>query len=277
MDLNKIISLLRDPITKRELSKSDLLNTNFVIKLLPSDKNTKLYEHYENDAEIFDYFDEKQTDTRLRQTVVKKLGKIATDSIIMDIGSGGGWIANELIDMCDTFFSVDISEKNLSKIHAKLNKNNHYPIQADVMHLPFADDSIDYIISSAMIEHIPDPERAIHEMYRILKPNGILLIETPYKEKIKINQCIHCNKPTPANAHLHSFDEKSLSKLANFPNANIKFHTFRNKLLLLVKADMLLKFMPFWMWQIIDKLASVIINKKQCMIMVVRKQGRVNH
>lgn len=52
---------------------------------------------------------------------------------------------------------------------------------ADATDLPFKNDSFDRIIASEVLEHIPDDEKAIAEMYRVLKPGGIALVTVPNK------------------------------------------------------------------------------------------------
>lgn len=53
-------------------------------------------------------------------------------------------------------------------------------IKADVMKgLPFKDNSVDTIILGGVIEHLENPIKALKEMNRVLKPNGVLLMETP--------------------------------------------------------------------------------------------------
>lgn len=46
--------------------------------------------------------------------------------------------------------------------------------------LPMADGSVDAILSSQVIEHLPDPEKAIAEAARVLKPDGLLFLSYPY-------------------------------------------------------------------------------------------------
>ena len=51
--------------------------------------------------------------------------------------------------------------------------------QVDLQNLPFADQSYDFIFASHVLEHIPDDIKAISEISRILKPNGIAILPVP--------------------------------------------------------------------------------------------------
>jgi SAM-dependent methyltransferase len=49
--------------------------------------------------------------------------------------------------------------------------------------LPLDDNSVDFVISSHVIEHFPEPIKALKEWYRVVKPGGYLYIIAPHKER----------------------------------------------------------------------------------------------
>jgi len=46
--------------------------------------------------------------------------------------------------------------------------------------LPFADGSFDTVFSSQVLEHVPEPERMLAEMTRVLRPGGCLIVTAPH-------------------------------------------------------------------------------------------------
>lgn len=48
----------------------------------------------------------------------------------------------------------------------------------DIHHLSFADESIGTVVCLETLEHVADPVRAVSEMYRVLKPGGVLAISS---------------------------------------------------------------------------------------------------
>ena len=49
--------------------------------------------------------------------------------------------------------------------------------------LPFADDSLDFVISSHVIEHFYDPVKTMKEWLRVVKPGGYVFVIAPHKER----------------------------------------------------------------------------------------------
>ena len=52
-------------------------------------------------------------------------------------------------------------------------------VKADICNLPFADNAYDYIFCNHVLEHIPDDTKAISELFRVLKPNGMAILQIP--------------------------------------------------------------------------------------------------
>ncbi|GAK76898.1 glycosyltransferase [Nonlabens ulvanivorans] len=52
-------------------------------------------------------------------------------------------------------------------------------VKADICNLPFEDNSYDFILCNHVLEHIPDDETAMKELYRVLKPGGKAILQIP--------------------------------------------------------------------------------------------------
>jgi SAM-dependent methyltransferase len=83
--------------------------------------------------------------------------------------------------------------------------------------------SAEYIILSHVIEHVPDPAAVIDECFRVLKPEGKLIIHTPnavsFGHKVFRENYYHLDPPR----HLFLFSPRSLSKLCKKSRFN-KFY-----------------------------------------------------
>ncbi len=52
-------------------------------------------------------------------------------------------------------------------------------VKADICDLPFEDNTYDFILCNHVLEHIPDDTKAMKEIYRILKPGGMAILQIP--------------------------------------------------------------------------------------------------
>ena len=52
-------------------------------------------------------------------------------------------------------------------------------VKADICNLPFEDNSYDVILCNHVLEHIPDDTKAMQELYRVLKPDGMGIFQIP--------------------------------------------------------------------------------------------------
>ncbi|RYZ48810.1 MAG: methyltransferase domain-containing protein [Sphingobacteriales bacterium] len=228
-------------------------------------------EHYQNDAVAYDYFDEtthpvERTEiVRLREMILSRIP--ANAAWVLDIGCGGSWLAKALVPSGRNVISTDISDINPIKAIRKLPAANHFGLVADVFELPLQPASMDCIVASEIIEHVPDPRRFINCLFEVLKPGGKLIITTPHNELIRTSLCIHCNRLTPHNAHLHSFTESSLAAMAPAAARRVSTRVFNSKLWVKTSVQHLFRGAPLSLWDPLDKLGIAVTGKKAYRLM----------
>jgi len=60
-----------------------------------------------------------------------------------------------------------------------LSDRSHPDVISSAVQIPFAANSFDTVVSTEVLEHVPEPFQAIREMRRVLKPGGFLILSTP--------------------------------------------------------------------------------------------------
>jgi ubiquinone/menaquinone biosynthesis C-methylase UbiE len=134
--------------------------------------------YFEN---IGDNFDKWMSDYDVYRRVIlisKHLGEQGKNKTCLEVGCGTGKISEAILPRVGSLAVSDISEKLAQDVGVRLNVNWS---QQDACNLSIPDNSFDIVISSECIEHVPDPEKALAEMSRVLKPNGMLIVTTPNK------------------------------------------------------------------------------------------------
>ena len=61
----------------------------------------------------------------------------------------------------------------------------HATVQMDITQIQFPEDSFDAIICNHVLEHIPDDQKAMSELYRVLKPGGWAILQVPVSATLK--------------------------------------------------------------------------------------------
>ena len=97
-------------------------------------------------------------------------------SIILEIGAGTKPHIEYLKHDFDEYHIVDLYDE-LNEFYKKFNKVKYKKYDGRI--LPFENNSFNRIIISHCLEHIPDPEQFLLEMFSKLKPSGILSIALP--------------------------------------------------------------------------------------------------
>lgn len=98
---------------------------------------------------------------------------------ILDVGCSDGNFTQLLAKACKAkeVYGVDISERAVNL--ARENGIKAFRVNVDEESLPFEDNYFDAVYAGAIIEHLFDPDHFLDEIYRVLKPNGIFVLDTP--------------------------------------------------------------------------------------------------
>jgi ubiquinone/menaquinone biosynthesis C-methylase UbiE len=107
---------------------------------------------------------------------------IPAGGVALDVGSGPGNVTAALAQSAGPdglALGVDISEAMLTR--AVRNEAGPHVgfIRADAQRLPLRDNTVDAVVSMAVLQLVPDPAAALAEMARVLRPGGRLAIMVP--------------------------------------------------------------------------------------------------
>jgi 2-polyprenyl-3-methyl-5-hydroxy-6-metoxy-1,4-benzoquinol methylase len=88
------------------------------------------------------------------------------------------------------------------------------------------DESVDVVVFLHVIEHVPDPLATLRAIYRVLKPGGHLVIETPRYDSLMFRLLRHRERSLSCNGHIYFFTTDTLRKLyekAGFQHRQLRY------------------------------------------------------
>jgi SAM-dependent methyltransferase len=97
-----------------------------------------------------------------------------TPSRVLEVGCGEGELAERLTATVGDVVAVDQSARMVELTRARGVDAR----VADVQELPFADESFDAVLAAWMLYHVPDLDRGLSEVSRVLRPGGRLVATT---------------------------------------------------------------------------------------------------
>jgi ubiquinone/menaquinone biosynthesis C-methylase UbiE len=107
-----------------------------------------------------------------------QFAKIKKGDVVVDLGSGAGndcFIARAETGETGKVIGIDFTLAMIEKARAnveKLKYNNVEFRQGDIENIPVADNTADVVVSNCVLNLVPDKDKAVSEIYRILKPGG---------------------------------------------------------------------------------------------------------
>lgn len=148
-----------------------------------------------------------------RQTLTERLKLDLRDKQTLDIGCGGGLLAEEFARLGCQVTGIDPSEPSLAtaRAHARQSGLEIAYRQGVGEQLPFADASFDLVYCCDVLEHVNDLEQVIAETARVLKPGGVYCFDTINRTLFSKFAAIKLMQEWKATAflppHLHAWEQ----------------------------------------------------------------------
>ena len=103
---------------------------------------------------------------------------IVRHKTVLELATGTGLITKHIVNAAAHIEATDASAEMITE--AKRDKHSaklHFSVQ-DMFRLPYADESFDVVIVSNALHIVPQPEKALQEIKRVLKEDGVLIAPT---------------------------------------------------------------------------------------------------
>jgi SAM-dependent methyltransferase len=231
--------------------------------------------HYRRDAEFIEdpatLHPVRSASERRRLQTIRRALRLQRGELLLDMGCGSGWFAQLCHEVGAHVVATDIAPAGVAGARDRFPAAARFAV-TDAYHTALADESFDAVVLSEVVEHLDDPGAGLAEAARVTKRGGRVLVTVPYRETIVDHLCVHCNQLTPANAHLHSFDDEGLCEvLASVGLQPVHTHHMTNKLLELAGFPNISRRWPYWLWRVIDGLSNRLMGKSAFLLLVAKR------
>ena len=205
-------------------------------------------------AERSSHLDPSENVIYQRHLIAYKEAAKLVSGTVLEVGSGEGYGIMELAPKADYYIAVD---KFNTEISSDLKKvNNIKFIQTEVPPLKgIEDNSVDFVVTFQVIEHIKNDEMFLQEIHRVLKPGGKLILTTPNSKMSLTRNPWHTREYNPEQmgevlkSSFHNYDLKGV-----FGNDKVMDYYNKNKesVLKITRFDILnfQYWLPRWLLQI---------------------------
>lgn len=184
--LRRALELLADPPTNPDISKGylDLVGTQPVEQAAGPTSAGVIQTMWASPV-VAMLYDKSQAVMRRVLTAFQppiEWLNIPRGGIVLDVGCGPASVTASLAGAAGPgglALGVDFSEAMLARAVQAASGPQTGFLRADAQRLPLRDETVDAVVSMAMLQLIPDPARALAEMARVLRPGGRLAVLVP--------------------------------------------------------------------------------------------------
>ena len=131
---------------------------------------------WDKNAGRYDRFMRK--DAAAYERLYELLRPVVRQKTVLELATGTGLIAKHIVRYADHIEATDASQKMIKQAKQGVKSAKLYFSVQDMFHLPYADQSFDVVIVVNALHIVPEPEKALSEVRRVLKDDGVLVAPT---------------------------------------------------------------------------------------------------
>ena len=131
---------------------------------------------WDKNAGRYDRFMRK--DAAAYEQMYELLRPVVRQKTVLELATGTGLIAKHIVRYADHIEATDASQEMIEQAKQGVKSTKLYFSVQDMFHLPYADQSFDVVIVVNALHIVPEPEKALSEIRRVLKDDGVLVAPT---------------------------------------------------------------------------------------------------
>ena len=131
---------------------------------------------WDRTAKSYDHFMKK--DHKAYKQMYSLIYPVVRHKQVLELATGTGLIAKHIVRSADHIEATDASQEMIEQAKQGVKSAKLYFSVQDMFHLPYADQSFDVVIVVNALHIVPEPEKALSEIRRVLKDDGVLVAPT---------------------------------------------------------------------------------------------------
>ena len=131
---------------------------------------------WDRNAGLYDCFMRK--DRAAYEKIYELIRPVVKDKTVLELATGTGLIAKHIVKVAAHIEATDASPKMIAEAkRGNCSAKLHFSVPVSYTH-PYAGNSIDVVIVSNALHIVPQPEKSLREIKRVLKDDGVLIAPT---------------------------------------------------------------------------------------------------
>jgi ubiquinone/menaquinone biosynthesis C-methylase UbiE len=170
--------------------------------------------HFDLLAPVYDLLIKSPGSERLAE-----MADLPISGRLLDAGGGTGRIAEGLVERADR---IVVSDSSLQMLRQARSKKGLDLVGGATERLPFPSGTFERVVMVDAFHHLADQTRSLAELWRVLMPGGLLVIEEPDIRRIAVKLVALAEKLTLFRSHF--IPAERIARLLREYNAQVKVH-----------------------------------------------------